>query len=205
MTVLIIGLTGGIGSGKSTVANYFAGLGITIIDADKIAHELTQPNSAALAKIVKHFGAEVLADNGALNRAYLRQLIFQDNKAKEWLEKLLHPLIYKIIKQQAAKASSAYCILVVPLLLETKHESWVDRILVADAPEELQIKRAIERDNISITTAKSMLKAQLPRAKRLAAADDIIENSGSLDHLKRQVITLHQKYLKRALQEQTCG
>lgn len=193
--MLKIGLTGGIGSGKSTVAKYFAELGITIIDADKIARELVATETSTLTKIIKHFGNKVLTNRGTLDREYLRKLIFDNSKHKQWLEKLLHPLIYQEMKQRVQQAKSPYCILVIPLLLETKQEKFVDRILVVDAPKQMQINRTTKKNKMSEKEVKIIIATQANREQRLTCANDIIYNNSSLSELKQQVQQLHQKYL----------
>lgn len=193
--MLKIGLTGGIGSGKSTVAKYFAEFGITVIDADQIVHELCAADTPGTKKIIAHFGNKVLTKDGSLNRNYLRKLIFQDVSEKKWLEHLLHPLVYQEMHRQIQKAPSPYCILVIPLLFETKAEKFVDRILVVDSPEKLQIKRIQKRDKISAAEIKKICASQISRAERLARADDIIHNDQSIENLQKQVIKLHKKYL----------
>jgi dephospho-CoA kinase len=193
--MLKIGLTGGIGSGKSTVAKYFAELGITVIDADQIAHELCASNTSCTKKIIEHFGNKILNKDGTLNRSYLRKLIFQDAREKKWLEQLLHPLVYQEMQRQIQKATSPYCILVIPLLFETKAEDFVDRILVVDSLEQLQIKRIQKRDKISEAEIKKICASQIPRDEHLSRADDIIHNDKSLADLQKQVKKLHQEYL----------
>lgn len=193
--MLKIGLTGGIGSGKSTVAKYFAELGVAIIDADKIARELVATGTPALTKIVKHFGNKILTSRGELDRKCLRKLIFSNPKQKQWLEKLLHPLIYHEMENQLQQVKSPYCILVIPLLVETQQEKLVDRILVVDASQEQQINRTMKKNKISEKEVKTIIATQANREQRLASADDIIYNDNSLTKLKQQVQQLHQKYL----------
>ncbi len=194
--MLKIGLTGGISCGKSTVAHYFAELGITVIDADVISHRITAAGSEAHNKIVDKFGTEILQDNGELNRRYLRDLIFQNAEAKKWLENLLHPVIMQEMLSQAEQANSPYCILVIPLLLECDLQESVDLILVVDAPEEMQIQRSMKRDNITQTEVEAIMATQVSRKQRLAAADDIIVNDGSASELKTHVKKLHEKYIE---------
>jgi len=192
----VIGLTGGIGSGKSTVAKLFADLGVPIIDADVAAREVTQPNTAAFASIVKHFGKDILLPDGILNRAKLRNIIFVDAKQRLWLEHLLHPLIQKQMKQQIDQLSAPYCIAVIPLLLEVEFYSFINRILVVDAPEHAQIQRVMDRDNTSKLEIEAILKTQAQRKDRKAHAHDIIVNDGVLADLIPQVEKLHEKYSK---------
>lgn len=193
--MLTIGLTGGIGSGKSTVANYFAELGITIIDADLIAREVVVPDSPALQNISQHFGKEILNPNGELDRKKLRDIIFADTQQRDWLENLLHPLIRQVIKQRLLTATSPYCVVVIPLLLEKNMQDWVDRILVVDATEQLQKTRLQQRDQLTAQQIDTMLATQLTRQQRLTAAHDTINNDGDRDALHAQVTALHKKYL----------
>lgn len=193
--MLKIGLTGGIGSGKSTVAKYFAELGVAIIDADKIARELVATGTPALTKIVEHFGNKILTSRDELDRKCLRKLIFSNPKQKQWLERLLHPLIYHEMENQLQQVKSPYCILVIPLLVETQQEKLVDRILVVDASQEQQINRTMKKNKISEKEVKTIIATQANREQRLASADDIIYNDNSLTKLKQQVQQLHQKYL----------
>lgn len=192
--MLTIGLTGGIGSGKSTAARYFTELGVTVIHADAIAREIVAPNSAPLNQIIAHFGPNIVDEQGNLCRDKLRGLIFSNPKERQWLENLLHPIILKRMHQLAKKANSAYCIMEIPLLLEKNVP--VDRILVIDVPVNLQILRLQQRTKMDETEIKDILETQLQREQRLAKADDIIHNEGGLAALKQQVQSLHQKYLQ---------
>jgi len=197
--MLTIGLTGGIGSGKSTVATLFAALGVPIIDTDEIARDVVQPGTAALAKIVDHFGADILLANGQLNRQALAQKIFQDASAKTWLEALLHPIILEQANDAKHKAQFPYCIQVIPLLIETLPNPNIDRILVVDAPPSLQIKRALARDpQRTSAEIQAIMNTQATREARLAAADDVIINDDDLTQLQTAVNNLHQKYLQLA-------
>lgn len=196
--MLVIGLTGGIGSGKSTVANLFAELGATIIDTDQLARDVTQPGQPALKKIAKHFGPEILLPDNSLNRSALRKIIFADDKNRRWLENLLHPLIRQEMERLISSATSPYCIAVIPLLLETKPNPLIDRILVVDASEEQQIARAYNRDNVSRDDIAAIIKTQVSREHRIKAAHDVITNTGSLEELAHQVEKLHQLYLQEA-------
>jgi dephospho-CoA kinase len=193
--MLIIGLTGGIGSGKSTAADFFAHLGVPVFDADALAHELVQPGQPALEKIITEFGREILNPDGTLNRTHLRAVVFSDPDQRLRLEAILHPLIRQRFKEKITQIDAPYCILSIPLLLETHQEDMVNRILVIDAPESLQIARTQERNGLSATEVKKILSAQAKRKQRLAAADDIVVNDGDLPRLKAQVSELHQKYL----------
>lgn len=192
--MLLIGLTGGIGSGKTTVAKLFAERGITVIDTDQLARDVTQRGQPALEKIAEHFGGNILQDDGNLNRTALRKIIFADESQRIWLETLLHPLIYEEMDKQVKRSTSPYCIAVIPLLLEKPPHDMVNRILVIDTIESEQIKRTRVRDNSTIDDVKAILKTQATRAQRLAAADDIIENNGSPADLVSQVERLNGFY-----------
>ena len=194
--MLTIGLTGGIASGKTTVASYFAKLGTTIIDADIIAREVVEPDTNAYKEIVQHFGKIITNDNRKLNREKLRKIIFNNEQERLWLENLLHPLIRTEIQKQIKTTTSNYCILVIPLLLEKGKAIKVDRILIVDMSESLQEERLIKRDQLSKEQAHSILKAQLTRSERLRHADDIIINDGDFDKLELQIKTLHKKYMR---------
>jgi len=192
----IVGLTGGIASGKSTVANLFSCQGIEIIDADEISRTLVKTGSPALEAIVKHFGSSITDAEGNLDRKQLRELVFADNAKKEWLENLLHPLVRQEIQRQVAASSSQYVIIVVPLLLESENYSDVDRILVIDVPENVQLERIKKRDGSSETLARSIMDAQMKRERRLESADDVISNNSGMDSLEEQVKNLHHQYLQ---------
>ena len=195
---LIIGLTGGIGSGKSEVSRRFQALGTVVVDADEVARLVVEPGQPALADIAAHFGSHLVSADGHLNRALLRKIIFSQPEEKRWLEALLHPLINKEIRQQLADASSAYAILSSPLLLETRQHELVNRILVIDANETLQIARASSRDGNTSEQIKAIMATQLDREARISKADDIIHNHGDLLELDEQVNALHQKYMTLA-------
>ena len=197
LKVYVVGLTGGVGSGKSTVAELFAKLGVTIADADQAARTVVQPGSPALQEIEQAFGPEVLLQDGTLDRAAMRKRIFANQDERKKLEAITHPKIKEEIQRQLAAAKGSYAILVVPLLLETGQEL-ADRILVVDAPEEQQINRTIKRDNSSRKQVENMLKAQASRSERLQQADDVIDNSKDPDQLPQQVEQLHRKYLRLA-------
>jgi dephospho-CoA kinase len=196
---LVVGLTGGVGSGKSTVADLFAARGIIIIDTDQLARDVVQPNSPAYKAIINRFGISIVTADNLLNRKALREIIFNDTDARTWLEELLHPLIRKETSLQVKKASSPYCIVVIPLLFETKPNPLINRILVVDANEELQLTRATARDNESSTNIKSILAVQVKRETRVAGADDIIFNDHNLADLIPQVDKLHKFYLSLSL------
>ncbi len=192
----VVGLTGGICSGKTTVANLFCRQGIEIIDADEISHALVKAGTPALKFIIEHFGSSITDAEGNLDRKQLRELVFADNAEKEWLENLLHPLVRQEIQRQVAESSSQYVIIVVPRLLESGNYSDVDRILVIDVPEDVQLERIKKRDGSSETLARSIMDAQMKREKRLESADDVISNNGGMDSLEKQVKNLHHQYLQ---------
>jgi dephospho-CoA kinase len=191
----ILGLTGGIGSGKSAAAQCFVDLGIHLVDADQAARWVVEPDRPALTQIAEHFGAGVLQADGTLNRAALRELIFKEPGQRVWLEGLLHPLIREEITQFLARAESPYAILVSPLLLETTQHQMVKRVLVIDVPESAQIERTVLRDNSNEEQVRAILKAQISREERLKRADDVIVNDRDLVWLRSQVQRLHDFYL----------
>lgn len=195
---LIVGLTGGIGSGKSVVCNRFSQRGILIVDADIVAREVVEPGCDALKQIQNHFGESILEPDGKLSRSKLRDIIFTDHTEKKWLESLLHPLINTEIRRQLSAAKNGYVILASPLLLETKQFQLVDRILVVDTSEQLQIERASHRDKSNAAQIKAIMQTQLSRQERCARANDIIQNHGDIHELDNQVEKLHQLYLELA-------
>jgi len=200
--VFTVGLTGGIGSGKSAVAEQFRRLGVDVIDADRAARNVVTPDSPALEAIAAHFGHEVLQADGSLNRAHLRQVVFSDPQQRRWLENLLHPLIRRLVEEALDRADSPYAILESPLLLETDQHRLADRILVVDVPEALQIARAGQRDGNSEAQIRAIMDNQLERQARLARADDVVDNSGPVGNLAAAVAQLHQRYLKLAEEAQ---
>lgn len=194
-----VGLTGGIGSGKSTVADLFAAHGATIVDTDRIAHDLTRPGGQAMPAIRAAFGDGVAARDGSLDRAAMRALAFSDGQARARLNAILHPMIHDQALRAVAVARSAYVILVVPLLTETAgYRQSVDRILVVDCAEATQRARAVRRDDDSPARIEAIMAAQATRAERLAIADDIVDNEGSAEALSSQVSGLHKRYLDLA-------
>ncbi len=195
MTGLRIGLTGGIASGKTTAARRFAELGATVIDADEVARSLVEPGTPALTEIVARFGDGVLGADRRLDRRALRERVFGDSGARRDLEAMLHPRIRAEMTRRAAAASGPYAILVIPLLIEGGPRDDLDRILVVDVAEETQRRRLLERDRVSAELADSMLAAQARRAERLARADDVLSNEGSLEALHAGVDALHRRYL----------
>lgn len=193
--MLRVGLTGGIGSGKSTVSALFAELGVPIVDADVIARQLVEPGQPALQQLCSAFGGEILNQDGSLNRPHLRQLAFSDAVYKQQLDAIMHPLIFKHMQLQVSGLSAAYVILVIPLLLESGQNYALDRVLVVDCPEQTQLQRVLARDQVSQEQALAIIAAQTDRQQRLAAADDIIHNDDSAAYLAEQVKNLHNSYL----------
>ncbi|MCD1639079.1 dephospho-CoA kinase [Pseudomonas stutzeri] len=191
----ILGLTGGIGSGKSAVAEQFASLGVHTVDADQAARWVVEPGRPALLQIAQHFGDGVLLPTGELNRAALRERIFADSAERQWLERLLHPLIRSEIADHLARADSPYAIMVSPLLIESGQYRTVDRVLVVDVPEVLQIARTVARDQASEEQVRAILKVQAAREERLRHADDVLVNDRDLSWLRSEVERLHHFYL----------
>lgn len=191
----ILGLTGGIGSGKSAAAQHFIDLGVHVVDADHAARWVVEPGRPALAKIVEHFGPGVLQADGQLDRAALRKLIFEVPEERRWLEALLHPLIATEIVDHLSKAQSPYAILVSPLLIESGQYAMTQRVLVIDAPEQLQIERTLQRDQTSEQQVQAILKAQSSRQDRVSHADDVVVNDRDLAWLQSEVERLHHFYL----------
>jgi dephospho-CoA kinase len=195
---LVVGITGGIGSGKSAVTQRFERLGITVVDADVVARIVVEPGRPALAAIAEHFGAGVLLPDGSLDRAELRRRVFVDTAARHWLEQLTHPLIGQEIVDQLNASHSPYTILSSPLLLDTAQHALVDLVVVVDAPEAVQLQRTMARDNNDEAQVTRIMAAQLAREARLARADIVIDNSGSLAALDETVAELHKEFLQRA-------
>lgn len=192
-----VGLTGGIGSGKSTVSSIFSRLGVPVIDADQIARSLVEPGTHALSKLTAHFGEEIL-NQGQLDRRRLRELIFTDEAAKQWVEALLHPLIQREMLSRADQQDFAYVVLEIPLLFEAGYQNLLDRVLVIDIPPALQVDRVVSRDVVPQDQVELVISAQIPAKARLNLADDVIDNTGSLEQLRKQVESLHSKYLEMA-------
>ncbi|MDX9873380.1 MAG: dephospho-CoA kinase [Spongiibacteraceae bacterium] len=201
--MFVVGVTGGIGSGKTAVTHIFAKLGIHVVDADVVAREIVQPGQPALEAIVNHFGPAVLDNNGHLDRSSLRELIFRDPAERRWLEELLHPLIGQEVQRQLQAGGSPYVIYASPLLIEKGQQTLCNRVLVVDLPEELQLERTGRRDQQSREQVQRIMATQASRTERLRHADDILENSGSLERLEQQVRKLHEHYLELANQSQT--
>ena len=196
-TVLLVGLTGGIASGKTLVTDYFKTHGALIIDADVLAREVVVPGSPGLDALRAHFGANILTDEGTLDRAALRHIVFSNSAELEFLDQTLHPLIRQLSDERIAAArheGHAYVIYAVPLLLETGQKERFDRIVVIDVPESVQLQRLLDRDDSTETEAKAILAAQTNREHRLAIADDIIDNAGSKAETRDQVSVLHRQY-----------
>ena len=195
----VVGLTGGIGSGKSAAADEFAALGATVVDTDVIAHELTDSGGAAMASIEKLFGPEVVSADGSMDRKRVRERVFSDPAAKRKLERLLHPMIREESARRIAAAAGPYVVHVVPLLVESPdYRKRVDRVLVVDCPEQTQIERVRARSGLSESEVRAIMRTQVTRAERVAVADDVIDNGGSRESLRKQVAALHQKYLQFA-------
>lgn len=194
-----VGLTGGIGSGKTTVADLFAVLGVPVVDTDVMARQLTAPGGEALDDIRATFGASLIQPDGGLDRAAMRRLVFSDVAARGRLETILHPRIREAVQRALAVLEAPYAIVVIPLLVETgAYRDVLDRVLVVDCPEALQIERVMARSGLAHEDAEAILAAQATRAQRQAAADDVIDNTHSLDVLRAAVATLHTRYLARA-------
>ncbi len=202
MMTMVVGLTGGIGSGKTTVAEQFARYSIDIIDADIVAREVVEPGTTGLKAIVEKLGSDILLTDGTLDRSKLRQAVFDDNHLKEWLNALLHPMIREKMKAEIALATSPYCLLVIPLMVENNLQTMAHRLLVIDVNEEVQIARTQQRDQVDASHVRKILAAQAPRQERLAAADDVISNNGDSTELEDAVAVLHQQYLAMSLQYQ---
>jgi len=194
---MIIGLTGGIGSGKTAVSDTFKSLGIDIIDADVSSRSVVEKGQPALEVIHDHFGGDILDSENNLDRAKLREIIFQNQEERSWLETLLHPKIAQHIKDQLESSKSPYCILVSPLLLETEQKNYCSFVLIVDVPEESQVERTTKRDGVSEEQVKNIIAAQIDREERLKQADEIIINDGSIEELQEKVVVLHKKYLSR--------
>lgn len=195
----VVGLTGGIGSGKSAAAEHFARLGAAVVDTDAIAHELTRAGGAAIAALRREFGDAMIGPDGALDRAKMRARVFSDPQAKARLEALLHPMIRAEAERRIAGARAPYAVLVVPLLVESGgYRQRVARVLVVDCPQALQIARVVARSNLTPAEVEAIIRSQASREARLAAADDVIDNSGDLAALQQQVEKLHRMYLALA-------
>jgi dephospho-CoA kinase len=194
-----VGLTGGIGSGKSTVATLFAELGVPVIDTDAISHQLTQSGGAAIPAIRAAFGEDFLDSAHALDRAKMRLLVFSDNRAKQQLEKILHPLIFAQAKSQAESSPAPYVLLVIPLLFESTHyQEWLNRTVTVDCSEENQIARVTRRNSLNEQSVRAIMAQQLSRSQRIRLADDVIKNDGDPAALRQQVTALNRRFLQLA-------
>lgn len=194
-----VGVTGGIGSGKSRAAALFGELGAGVVDTDDVSHEITAAGGDAMAEIIAKFGTAVAAADGGLDRAAMRRLVFENPDARKQLEAILHPRIRGIARDRVMASAMPYVLLVVPLLLETgAYRDLIRRVLVVDCDESLQISRAMQRSSLTADAVRAIMAAQLPRPQRLAGADDVIHNDGSITQLRAQVCDLHQQYLRLA-------
>lgn len=206
MSGYIVGLTGGIGSGKSTVADLFVTQGAALVDTDAIAHELTAPDGAAMPALIAGFGADIADGAGALDRAAMRRRVFADPSARGRLEAVLHPLIRRLSDERCRDAAAPYVILAVPLLVESgNYRQRCDRIVVVDCPESLQIERVMARNGMAREDVAAIMAAQASRAQRLAVADDVVLNDGETTKIYPQVLALHQKYLRLSAEKVKAG
>jgi len=192
--MLKIGLTGGIGCGKSTVCSFFESLNTPVIDTDELARLAVMPGTETLTALCNHFGEDILQSDGSLNRAELRKVVFADAAKRQLLEDIVHPEIRRLLKERLSRINTPYVIIAIPLLLEKGWNNFVDRILVVDCPPELQVKRAMERDNCDQELIHKIIASQIPRQERVTAADDLITNDADLEALKMQVEKLHLYY-----------
>jgi dephospho-CoA kinase len=194
----VIGVTGGIGCGKSTICREFAALGAPVVDTDEVAREVVAPGTSGLAAVVAHFGEGILAADGTLDRRRLRSIVFADATQRQWLEALLHPLIRARTDAHVLSSNYAYCLVCIPLLVERGGGNRVDRVLVIDCPPAVQIERVMTRDKLTAPEVEAIMRTQAPRAARLAAADDVIENIGDVETVRPAIGALHQRYLDLA-------
>lgn len=201
--VFRVGLTGGIASGKSTAAKFFGALGVPILDSDQIARDVVEPGQPPLERLVERFGPKILTPDGHLDRPALRDIVFSDPMARADLEALTHPAIGAALEARSAATGGPYQILVIPLLVEKNLKSHVDRVLVVDCDEELQIRRLRARDGSTAEQARAILAVQAPRSTRLKAADDVIKNDADMSSVQKQVAALHARYLELAAQART--
>lgn len=197
--VFAVGLTGNIASGKTTAADFFAKMGIEVISADAISKDLTLKDSIAYQHIVKHFGDQVLLNNGALNRALIRDLIFKDPKARVWLEQLLHPLIRQELERRVQLSTTPYCVVEIPLLYDKKHYPYLNKILVITTSLEHQIARVMDRDHCSKEQALAIINTQPPTSTHLAIADDVVTNESGLEALEHALLLIHERYLNNSI------
>jgi len=199
--MFVVGLTGGIGSGKSAVSKLFEQRGVTVIDADQVAREVVEPGEPALDKIARRFGREILLTDGDLDRKALRKIVFETPAQRDWLEQLLHPLIRDRILLKLDQTTSEYAILASPLLLETDQHLLVNQIVVVDVDEATQISRTVARDSTDSEQVRAIIAAQMSRDERIAKADELIDNSGAVDALTPRIEQLHKEFLRKAHQE----
>ena len=194
--MLIIGLTGGIGSGKSVASDKFKSLGITVVDADVASRTVVEPGKPALKEIEDHFGSGIITAEGKLDRNNLREIIATDPEERKWLESVTHPKIGEQITKEISESTSVYTLFVAPLLLETNSQEMCSRVVVVDVPKDVQIRRTAKRDKVSPNQVEKMVAAQMEREKRLEKADDVLLNSGTIEDLEKQVEELHKKYIQ---------
>ena len=194
--MLIIGLTGGIGSGKSVVSDKFKSLGIAVVDADVASRTVVEPGKPALKEIEDHFGSGIITAEGKLDRNNLREIIATDPEERKWLESVTHPKIGEQITKEISESTSVYTLFVAPLLLETNSQEMCSRVVVVDVPKDVQIRRTAKRDKVSPNQVEQMVAAQMEREKRLEKADDVLLNSGTIEDLEKQVEELHKKYIQ---------
>jgi len=194
--MLIIGLTGGIGSGKSVASDKFASLGITVVDADVASRTVVEPGKPALQEIESHFGSEIITEDGQLDRAKLREIIASDAEERKWLESVLHPRIGEQIAKEISESTSPYTLFVAPLLLETNSQEMCARVVVVDVPNDVQVERTAKRDKVPTDQVEQIVSAQMGREKRLEKADDVLLNTGTIEELEKKVEQLHKKYLQ---------
>jgi len=194
--MLIIGLTGGIGSGKSVASDKFKSLGITIVDADVASRTVVEPGKPALKEIEDHFGSGIITAEGKLDRNNLREIIATDPEERKWLESVTHPKIGEQITKEISESTSVYTLFVAPLLLETNSQEMCSRVVVVDVPKDVQIRRTAKRDKVSPNQVEQMVAAQMEREKRLEKADDVLLNNGTIEDLEKQVEELHKKYIQ---------
>ena len=196
--MLIIGLTGGIGSGKSVASDKFKSLGIAVVDADVASRTVVEPGKPALKEIQDHFGSGIITAEGKLDRNKLREIIATDPEERKWLESVLHPKIGEQITKEISESTSVYTLFVAPLLLETNSQEMCSRVVVVDVPKDVQIRRTAKRDKVSPNQVEQMVAAQMEREKRLEKADDVLLNNGTIEDLEKQVEELHKKYIQMA-------
>ena len=196
--MLIIGLTGGIGCGKSVASDKFKSLGVAVVDADVASRTVVEPGKPALKEIQDHFGSGIITAEGKLDRNKLREIIATDAEERKWLESVLHPKIGEQITKEISESTSVYTLFVAPLLLETNSQEMCSRVVVVDVPKDVQIQRTAKRDKVSPNQVEQMVAAQMKREKRLEKADDVLLNSGTIEDLEKQVEELHKKYIQMA-------